>query len=67
MAEALPGNPEFRIHTCTRRSVDSIEVSFKEDQPNRVQSHHGISLEIEVLSSPYNEEAGHVVRKGRKL
>ncbi|OLP95221.1 hypothetical protein AK812_SmicGene22673 [Symbiodinium microadriaticum] len=51
--ELLAGLPLKLVDSCV--NFDAA-VSFKEDQPNRVQSHHGISLEIEVLSSPYNEE-----------
>ncbi|CAE7838460.1 avt3 [Symbiodinium sp. CCMP2592] len=51
--ELLAGLPLKLVDSCVNFDAS---VSFKEDQPNRVQSHDGISLVIEVLSSPYNEE-----------
>ncbi|CAE7616152.1 unnamed protein product [Symbiodinium natans] len=51
--ELLAGSPLKLVDSCV--NFDAA-VSFNEDQPNRVQSHHGISLEIEVLSAPYQEE-----------
>eukprot|EP00439_Symbiodinium_sp_Y106_P004829 s6906_g1.t1 len=51
--ELLAGLPLKLVDSCVNFDAS---VSFKEDQPNRVQSHDGISLEIEVLSSPYKEE-----------